>query len=108
MISEDLRFTTQMQYVHKFQNRWGPSVERFEMIRAHMEAQGQKMDPVPLVSVHDLPEGSFLQRLQWYFTPYFYVNVVQFLSKGQWTYGPTLCLSIDTHIFSKGNKVCFM
>ncbi len=24
----------------------------------------------------------------------------QFLSKGQWTYGPTLCLSIDTHIRS--------
>ena len=24
-----------------------------------------------------------------------------FLSKGQWTYGPTLCQSIDTHIRSK-------
>ncbi len=24
----------------------------------------------------------------------------QFLSKGQWTYGPTLCLSTDTHIRS--------
>ncbi len=23
----------------------------------------------------------------------------KFLSKGQWTHGPTLCLSIDTHIY---------
>ncbi len=26
------------------------------------------------------------------------VDLDYFLSKGQWTYGPTLCLSIDTHI----------
>ena len=27
-----------------------------------------------------------------------------FLSKGHWTYGPTFCLLIDTHIRSKGYK----
>ncbi len=30
-----------------------------------------------------------------------------FLSKGQWTYGPTLCLLIDTHIRSKFNRVVY-
>ena len=28
-----------------------------------------------------------------------------FLFKGQWTYGPTLCLSIDTHIRFEGCRV---
>ncbi len=32
---------------------------------------------------------------------------LMFLSKGQWTYGPTFCLSIDTHIRSKGYKVVY-
>ncbi len=30
-----------------------------------------------------------------------------FLSKGQWTYGPTYCLSMDTHIRSKRYKVVY-
>ncbi len=30
-----------------------------------------------------------------------------FLSKGQWTYGPTFCLSIDTRIRSKRYKVVY-
>ena len=30
-----------------------------------------------------------------------------FLSKGQWTYGPIYCLSIDTHIRSKRYKVVY-
>ena len=31
-----------------------------------------------------------------------------FLSKGQWTYGPTLCLSIDTHIRSDFYRVVYV
>ncbi len=36
---------------------------------------------------------------------YAYHVYLWFLSKGQWTYGPTYCLSIDTHIRSKRYKV---
>ncbi len=32
---------------------------------------------------------------------------LRFLSKGQWTYGPTLCLSIDTHIRSNFYRVVY-
>ncbi len=37
------------------------------------------------------------------------INIVKprFLSKGQWTYGPTLCLSIDTHIRSNFYRVVY-
>ncbi len=41
---------------------------------------------------------------------YFYPDEVKcsmFLSKGQWTYGPTYSLSIDTHIHSKRYEVVY-
>ena len=31
-------------------------------------------------------------------------KIITFLSKGQWTYGPTLCLSLDTHIQPKSRR----
>ncbi len=37
----------------------------------------------------------------------FYCSEIKFLSKGQWTYGPTYCLSIDTHICSKRYNVVY-
>ena len=37
----------------------------------------------------------------------FVVGISNFLSKEQWTYGPTYCLSIDTHIHSKTYKVVY-
>ncbi len=37
----------------------------------------------------------------------FTFSLHRFLSKGQWTYGPTLCLSIDTHIRSIFYRVVY-
>ncbi len=33
-------------------------------------------------------------------------GTIKFLSKGQWTNGPTSCLSIDTYVRSIDNIVC--
>ena len=51
----------------------------------------------------------FLQLHTWYklMDSLDIVKNLQFLSKGQWTYGNTYCLSIDTHICSKRYKVYF-
>ncbi len=43
-----------------------------------------------------------------FYLPHYPVCICyHFLSKGQWTYGPTFCLSIDTHIRSKRYKVVY-
>ena len=49
VISQLLRFTTQMQYVNKMYRRWGPNVRKMECIRRHVEANDGKMDQIPLV-----------------------------------------------------------
>lgn len=62
VISQMLRFTTQMQHVHKMYRRWGPNVRQMEVIRRHLESQGRKMDQIPVVSCSVL-QGSKGQRV---------------------------------------------
>ncbi|KAK3086413.1 hypothetical protein FSP39_018076 [Pinctada imbricata] len=49
-ISEDVRFTTQKQYIHKMYKRFGPITEKLECIRRHLETQNtQEPMQVPTV-----------------------------------------------------------
>ena len=53
----------------------------------------------------DGPPSSGFPTLSLNQIPWFSMTLEWFLSKGQWTYGPTLCLSIDTHIRSNCYRV---
>ncbi|CAI9714889.1 protein Jumonji-like isoform X1 [Octopus vulgaris] len=48
-INEEMRFTSQVQYIHKMLNRWGPNIQQMECIKKHLSSVGIELTEPPLI-----------------------------------------------------------
>lgn len=48
-LTDEMRFVTQIQHIHKLGRRWGPNVQRMACIKKHLKSQGITMDELPLI-----------------------------------------------------------
>ncbi|XP_078608258.1 protein Jumonji-like isoform X2 [Branchiostoma floridae x Branchiostoma japonicum] len=58
-LNDDMRFTTDIQYVHRFFNRWGPNVAKLACIRKHLQSQEIFLESSPLVGGCELDLAQF-------------------------------------------------
>ncbi|XP_066289047.1 protein Jumonji-like isoform X1 [Branchiostoma lanceolatum] len=58
-LNDDMRFTTDIQYVHRFFNRWGPNVSKLACIRKHLQSQEIFLESSPLVGGCELDLAQF-------------------------------------------------
>ncbi|KAI8491929.1 Jumonji and AT-rich interaction domain containing 2 [Branchiostoma belcheri] len=58
-LNDDMRFTTDIQYVHRFFNRWGPNVAKLACIRKHLQTQDIYLESAPLVGGCELDLAQF-------------------------------------------------
>ncbi|XP_019626151.1 PREDICTED: protein Jumonji-like isoform X1 [Branchiostoma belcheri] len=58
-LNDDMRFTTDIQYVHRFFNRWGPNVAKLACIRKHLQTQDIFLESAPLVGGCELDLAQF-------------------------------------------------
>ncbi|KPP73245.1 protein Jumonji-like [Scleropages formosus] len=50
-LSDEMRFVTQVQHIHKLGRRWGPNVQRLACIKKHLKSQGISMEEPPLIEL---------------------------------------------------------
>uniref|UniRef100_UPI003AAEB04D protein Jumonji n=1 Tax=Centroberyx gerrardi TaxID=166262 RepID=UPI003AAEB04D len=62
-LSEEMRFVTQVQRVHKLGRRWGPNVQRLACIRKHLKSQGISMDEPPVIGGCEVDLARFFQLI---------------------------------------------
>ncbi|XP_056153884.1 LOW QUALITY PROTEIN: protein Jumonji [Lampris incognitus] len=62
-LSEEMRFVTQVQRVHKLGRRWGPNVQRLACIRKHLKSQGITMDEPPVIGGCEVDLARFFQLI---------------------------------------------
>ncbi|XP_064610878.1 protein Jumonji-like [Liolophura sinensis] len=63
-VNDELRFTSQLQYIHKMQNRWGPNVQQMECIRKHLASINVELDQPPLIGGIEVDLPKLLQTMQ--------------------------------------------
>ncbi|CAN0161597.1 unnamed protein product [Lampetra planeri] len=57
-LSDDMRFVTRVQHVHKLGRRWGPNEMRLACIRKHLLRQGIALEELPLIGGCELDLAS--------------------------------------------------
>ncbi|KAG7458160.1 hypothetical protein MATL_G00235130 [Megalops atlanticus] len=62
-LSDEMRFVTQVQHVHKLGRRWGPNVQRLACIKKHLKSQGITMEDPPLIGGCELDLARFFQLI---------------------------------------------
>ncbi|XP_051791451.1 protein Jumonji isoform X1 [Erpetoichthys calabaricus] len=62
-LSDEMRFVTQVQHIHKLGRRWGPNVQRLACIKKHLKSQGITMEEPPLIGGCELDLARFFQLI---------------------------------------------
>ncbi|XP_006818276.1 protein Jumonji-like [Saccoglossus kowalevskii] len=62
-LNEDMRFSTQIQYVQMMNKRWGPNVQQLQCIKKHLSDQGVKLSTSPLVAGCEVDLVKFSQTM---------------------------------------------
>ncbi|XP_069051058.1 protein Jumonji [Lepisosteus oculatus] len=62
-LSDEMRFVTQVQHIHKLGRRWGPNVQRLACIKKHLKSQGITMEDPPLIGGCELDLARFFQLI---------------------------------------------
>ncbi|MFT7811654.1 protein Jumonji-like [Arapaima gigas] len=62
-LSDEMRFVTQVQHIHKLGRRWGPNVQRLACIKKHLKSQGISMEEPPLIGGCELDLARFFQLI---------------------------------------------
>ncbi|XP_033848688.2 protein Jumonji-like isoform X3 [Acipenser ruthenus] len=62
-LSDEMRFVTKVQYIHKLGRRWGPNVQRLACIKKHLNSQGITMEEPPLIGGCELDLARFFQLI---------------------------------------------
>ncbi|ESO86517.1 hypothetical protein LOTGIDRAFT_235330 [Lottia gigantea] len=63
-INDDMRFTAQVQYLHRLYKRWGPNVEKTECILKYLQNIGVDFDSIPKIGSVDLDLPKLSQIIQ--------------------------------------------
>ncbi|XP_074646245.1 uncharacterized protein LOC141902428 isoform X2 [Tubulanus polymorphus] len=65
-VHDEMRFISQMQYIHMLREKWGPSLQKLECIKKHLHSQGLDLETLPVIGgvELDLPRlSSVIQGL---------------------------------------------
>ncbi|XP_077982558.1 uncharacterized protein LOC144437489 [Glandiceps talaboti] len=65
-LNDEMRFTTQIQYVHKMQKRWGPNVQQLQCIKKHLAEQGVELTTSPQIGGCELDLVRFSHTMAQY------------------------------------------
>ncbi|XP_041376117.1 protein Jumonji-like [Gigantopelta aegis] len=63
-VNEEIRFTAQVQFIHKLFKRWGPSVQHTACIRRHLQTIGAALEPSPQIGGVEVDLSKLSQTIQ--------------------------------------------